>query len=380
MGGVVKNYIWTDSMFCEEENGWFIGGNCSVLFHLNFRTGKLSFISELVSSKIMVYNFYSFCIKIRQYIYCFPGDRNNNIVIYNLISKEQEIIPVENPYGKKVNSIFGGKWKDKIYIILSGLGKIMEIDTNNISNIRYHHIADDEFLRTESVIIGNSIVFPSKLSTRLYEFNMDTYEVTIHNIVEINSIHTICYDGSNCWITGCERKIFAYNWEKKQISVVKEFPEELMYYNVDGNNQIFCSKEIMDKEFGFFGKSVNTLDKIWFIPFRSNKIVYVDKNDMRLNIFEIPNEDENNKLRRCIKQKYAVEYVLKDNIIGIYSFKNKCVYEINSKFLTMKKKEYNMEAEDINLLDLKIMEKDGYISEGHLMELEDYICEVISQN
>ena len=45
---------------------------------------------------------------------------------------------------------------------------------------------------------------------------------------------------------------------------------------------------------------------------------FFDKNNFKVNIFDIPNEDENaNTCKRNMDQKYGVEYVLRDNLIGI---------------------------------------------------------------
>lgn len=374
MKNIVKGCFWTDSIFSEGENGWYIGSDYNVLFQLNFRTGNCKFISELINCKVIDFRTYSFCIKVDHYLYCFP-DTKSNIIIFDLLTKDQEVLPIRNPYKKRISSIFGGKKNNKIYVILSGLGEIIEIDTIDKKIIKYHQIADEELIRTESILINNSIVCASKWNSRLYEFNIDTYNVIVHEIPEVEFIiHTICYDGHNCWITGNERKICAYNWKEKKINAVVELPQELTVYNLNSKNELFMTKENPEKEFGFFWRSINTVDRVWFIPFRANKIIYVDKNNFKVNIFDIPNEDENaNTWKRNMDQKYVVEYVLRDNLIGIYSFKNKCIYEINSDTLSVERKEYYTELADINLISKRMLSENGYILENEFINLKEHI-------
>lgn len=112
-------------------------------------------------------------------------------------------------------------------------------------------------------------------------------------------------------------------------------------------------------------ESINVGNNIWFIPFQTNQILYVNKDTNEINPFEIEEEEEDEKSikNRELNCKYLLQYVYGDRYIGLYSLKNKVVYQIDAYTMKLKTR-----IVTLNIGDSTIIPKSWILQESEDVE------------
>ena len=81
--------------------------------------------------------------------------------------------------------------------------------------------------------------------------------------------------------------------------------------------------------------------KVWLVPQSGNKMLYYDQEDGKVNVFEIQDEEETLETLdlsyRHIASKFFLMYVREERYLGVYSYKNKIMIEIDSINMTCEK-------------------------------------------
>lgn len=94
-------------------------------------------------------------------------------------------------------------------------------------------------------------------------------------------------------------------------------------------------------------------DFIWFIPYQTNEILYVKKDTYEIKVFSLQNElqTQDNLDKQLLNTKYLLEYVRDGRYIGIFSLKNKWIFEIDSWKLDYKILDYSLNKALIEQID-----------------------------
>ena len=97
-------------------------------------------------------------------------------------------------------------------------------------------------------------------------------------------------------------------------------------------------------------------EKVWLIPQSGNKIMYCDKNDRKMRNFNILDEEETAETLdlnyRHIATKFFMMYVREERYLGIYSYKNKRMFEIDTQ--NMNYKNIDIKMDDKSLADIQV--------------------------
>ena len=96
-------------------------------------------------------------------------------------------------------------------------------------------------------------------------------------------------------------------------------------------------------EVPLFNDSILLGEYIWYIPIQDDApVLYIHKDNHNVQIMKISEEKETEKTLRQRENafKYRVVYVRKDRYIGVYSIKNQSIFEIDTKELLVKQKNY----------------------------------------
>ena len=114
---------------------------------------------------------------------------------------------------------------------------------------------------------------------------------------------------------------------------------------------------------------------VWFIPFFSNMIIYIDKTDKSIKELHIKEEVENSlSLRkRVLNHKYLVQYIRDDRWMGLYSVKNEWVVEIDT--VTKDYRILDMYPDENTLSYLKGKYKDTIAYECNEYKVDDFVDE-----
>ena len=154
----------------------------------------------------------------------------------------------------------------------------------------------------------------------------------------------MCHDGEKFWLSGYCKEVYIWDSLTNKINIVNGFPRDFGIYDfteeTDGKANCIASEY---KRFAFI-HSVTLGENIWFIPYITNKIIYVNKYTYQIHTFEVNEEDETKESilsRRNLWYKYLLEYVKDERYLGLYSIKNNCMMEIDTVKMTYEYRSYD---------------------------------------
>ena len=247
-----------------------------------------------------------------------------------------------------------------------GLKQIIEIDIKKKEVIDYYSITDQEDEEiARSVKWDKNIYSVSGSKGRIYVFNIETKKIKVKEFPVVkNGLRIISVEGGKIWLSGYKREIYVWDEDKNDINTLS-LPCNFGIYNFDGKKEQFLDCKTTEYDTSTFLESINVGNYIWFIPFQTDQILYVNKDTNQIDTFEIEEEEEDEKSikNREMNCKYLLQYVYDDRYIGLYSFKNKVVYEIDAYTMKLKTR-----IVTLNIGDSTIIPKSWILQESKDVE------------
>lgn len=357
-----KEFLCSDNWWIENNEVWFVDENRNLLFYLNLCTNKCKFLAEVPTDSNDTYRRNPICIKCEDKIYCMP-DTSNSIWIYHLNNNYFSKIEINNPKNVRLGMYWCWKKQNELYVISRGLNQLFII---NICKDKVEKIYKLEGSIDKSIKVKNCIYYVSSKTYSVFSFDIESKKNKEYRNSEFTrGINKICYDGINFWLSGNNKEIYIWNEVTNSVKVLNNFPKSFGYYNYE-----FIDGELVDYKTQKFNNSifldiVPTEQYIWFIPYQTNQILYVDKGTYKINALEIDDEKETKDTlaKNAMKHKYLIECVSKDNYIFLYSTKNQCILEINSD-RTVKRKKFSFNAESLIQIGKLCMNKKKILFEN----------------
>lgn len=353
-----NHYIWSDNWYLDGNKAWFISGTTDILFCLDRNTKETTWIDNIPLSNEDTFRKHSRCLKWKDRIICLP-DMGSDIKCYHLSDKSWVSIPVMNPLNVRICCSNAWFVQDRLYIVSIGLRQIIElnIETESIDNYYDLSINNDDII-SGSLMKDNCIYVVGISPVVIYKFNCIEKNIKIYDVSEIkDQIQTICYDGEKFWLSGKIKKIYIWYEETGKITFLDAFPESFGVWNFDGKYKNLLNSIDDTMERPLFHYSVAIRDYVWFIPFQTNEILYINKNTFEINVFSLIEENhiEENIKKQLLNHKYLLEYVRDNRYIGLFSLKNRWIFEIDSRELTYEIFDYKLF--DIEKIDERLIRK-----------------------
>lgn len=239
--------------------------------------------------------------------------------------------------------------------------------TKEIEN--YYIVCDDPNIELINCVkVKEQIYCVSRPYNQIYQFDLEKKNVFIHSVKGIDDhFYTICFDGENFWLSGFSKQI--YIWNKKNVKVLRDFPAEFGIYDFFSEKEdvLDCEKERYEAPAFLETRVVGQY--VWFIPFRTNKILYVDKTNYQINQLDIPQERENRTSLATneMLHKFLLEYEYNNRYIGLFSFKNRNILEIDTERIKVSNKIFSLDG---NYLNEKICSDNVLFCEGNYPDRE----------
>ena len=329
----MKKNIWCDSMFCENNSAWMVGSALNALFKFDFDTKTYKYITDFPNVPIMGFRVNQLCMKIQNNIFSFP-DCGECIWIYNIDNNNFDKIMIDNPDKVRIGIYMAFKINSSIYAIASGLKQIIEIGVNKKEILGIYSIEEymqNSLVNCEGCVVHENIYFTIPEKNIVCEFSAKTKKVTVFDISKNIMPQTICYDGANFWLTGKTKEVVKWNREMNSLTYYTNIPKSVgMFEIVDGIFFENTSDTVYQRP--LFRWSMNVRNKIWFIPFTANKVIYLDQATQEICACDIESEYEDGESwSRIEKVKYRFECVFLNRYIFLYSYKNKNYLVIDAK-------------------------------------------------
>lgn len=353
MENQINRFIWSGHEWGIKDNkAYFVDAEKDILCEVDLDTSECNGLAVIPNEHTIKFMLNTRCLKINNEIFCMPcfGDR---VWIYNCEDSSFNSIILNEP--EKYNLYMESSWQmnDKIVSVSRGLCQVIIIDIKS-KRIEYFPIKvlNDDVLISNCVRVNSDIFCTSFNSNRIYKFDLESKETYVYSIGStFEKFSCICFDGENFWISGCSKKV--YIWDGNNDINIINLPESIRNYNFTTGSedivksddkecyvQIFCHLEAID---GY----------IWAIPYRSNLVIYIDKNTLEVKVLHIEDEKETkDSLLEFSRRpfKFFWQYIKNNRYIGIFSLKNNYVIEIDTFIKEEKVKKYSFKINYLNLI------------------------------
>lgn len=366
--------LWGDSWHIEENEAWFVPGDCNELFHADLMANEMELLATLPKSQIYHARTNQNCLKCGNDIYCMP-DRGESIWVYRLDKAEFYEIEIRNNRGVRLGIYDFWHYDKKIYAVSIGLKQLIEISSKDRKIQGYYNLCQnsDEQI-AGSILVGTKIYSVSAVSSNIYQFDIKTKERREFIVPGIKSgLQTICYDGQEFWLSGFRKEIYVWNIEQNTVRILDNFPQEFGGYDVDESGNVSFDFESVIYNYPAFTHSLMIGQAVWFIPYMSTEILYADKITGELNVFKIEQETETKESlaepSRRMPQKYYLEYVREERYIGLYSLKNKSYFEIDAFEKSVSYKSYSLSENSLRTIAKLYIPQNGvYYQENNVLD------------
>lgn len=368
----------------EEDKAYFCGTVLNAIFCVHLNSLQYDLVAWIPEDIAMDVGLNPYCIKRKDCIFCLPGT-GRCVWCYNMYRRDWEKIEIEHDaqlylYNKNLyrnmNSI--------IWLMEDDTGKIIQINLDKKEIQKEYYLSDSgvDDVYGECIFLHNKLYCVVKNTIKCIDLNhgeMITYEAEGFK----SNLFTICYDGTNFWLSGYCKEIYVWNPEQGIVKVITDFPEQFGFYHFSTNSKAYIDCNSYCKEDDpFFYESVLLGKYVWFISSQSSSIIYVDRNTYEANQLYIKAEEETtDSLKREFACKYLFEYVRAERYIGLYSIKNHCIFEIDTIELCVENRDYRLS----NAAVFAIANAYGYNKEKKIFRETkeiDSICfsEILKQN
>ena len=352
-------FIWSDGWWIEDNRAWFVCGTSNTLFNMDLKTGKCEETASIPEQCECKFRQNPFCLKSGRDIFCIPGV-GQSIWIYNLDNCLFTRMDIDKPKGLQLASQF---WivEDAIFIVTANWNKIIEVSISEKKIKKYYTVCGKGIVR-KSILAGNHIYMTSSDDSSVYQFSLETKETRRYNLPGMKKeLSTICFDGRRFWLSGYRNEIYIWDKENDTIVTIDHFPAE------------FETNSVNDFSRPVFKYSIMVGGHIWFIPIRSDKILYADIKNPVLSVFEIGNEKETEESILLCQlwaiAKYLLEYVRDDRYIGLFSAKSARILEIDTQ-------ELNYCWKDCYLKDKYFFQYGGVYKKMYSEGIDDTLYEI----
>lgn len=379
-------FIWSDGWWLENDKAWFVSSVQNILFRIDLKSQECDFEIGIPSLDSFSNRYNPLCIKVGSDIYCIP-DNGKCIWVYNEENHRLAEIQINNPDMVRL-AIYGfWKYENKLYTVSYGLKKIIEIDLIEMQALNYYDLNTKEII-TDSLNMENEIYVLYETG-KVCKFDINTKEIETYMITEEEvKVYKFCFDGEKFWMTGYRNEVYIWNKIKNTFIIINSFPKEFGVYcfeeNTDGN-----AIRKNEYEHQVFEYVVMAGERVWFIPYKANEFLYFDTNKNGLIAFTIEEEMETREslIENEFGEKYRLEYVKEEQFIGLYSFKNKRILEIDAKELKYRWFDFQISDRSLkkctdvleNVFHEKIAFERSLFKRNFLLNTNS-ICKVISNN
>lgn len=238
---------------------------------------------------------------------------------------------------------------DKIFVVSTGLKKIIEIDAESKEIRNYYIVSTDEKIAC-SVMADGIIYTVSQSGNKIFFFDIEKRETGLYELPGgQKKMHTICYTDGAFWMSGYGKEIYVWNKENNTIKIIDHFPAKFGVYHFNNYMGGGLDCRGIEYEMPAFWYVVALGDYVWFIPLRTNKIIYVDRKTYGVHLFEIPEEEETKESLQnwmTIWCKYLLEYVRDGRYLVLYSMKKQCILEVDTLEMKYEYKHYSIQLND----------------------------------
>ncbi len=351
-------FPWSDNWWIEGDRAWFCGGEINALFCVDMNNGQCELVARIPECAIVDFRLNSYCMKYKDIILCLPSEAKC-IWCYDLKKDAWEKIPVDNKeqifyYQENNNQIFFWDYAGWLYK--------MDLEEKKVRKIFFKKFQKEEM--PQYVIVEDKLYHVRGSKILCLDLNDNDIQEVIYEIPHIKAdLFTICFDGTNFWLSGHAKEICVWNPEAGVVRMITDFPEQFGFYHFEQGEIPYLDREsYIDTKSALFEFSIAIGKYVWFIPDRSNDIIFIDKETYKVFMLELEEEQETKESidNHLMDFKFLLQYIRENRYIGIYSLKNRIVFEIDTIDLCVKRTDYKLSEQSIIMIVEAYRQYEGY--------------------
>lgn len=371
-------FPWSDNWWIEKNIAYFCAGRIGAIFCVNMDSQECKFLAQIPDCHLYNFRLYSYCVKYRNVIFCLPS-WGKCIWCFCLEKREWKKIEVRNEKQLQFSAVS--------YVSGCELIRLIETETKNIYEINLDNVKIRQKYQNEFAVTGLYVIVGSKFygitARRICFIDMASKKTDIFSYSEIKSeLYTICYDGTNFWLSGYGKEVYVWNPQLGIIKTINKFPKDFGMYNYsnDGKQLVDCNSYLFSNP--FFADSFALGEYIWFIPFQANQVIYINKYTFCVYELKIEEEIETQEslLKNKMNHKYLVEYIRENRYIGLYSLKNKRIFEIDTVEICIIIKKYKLTDKTVSKLADIFYDEHGILNEGANEMHKEFFCPLVNKS
>lgn len=348
--------------YAEDDDIWFVGERYPLIFQVCMDDWVVKDVIRIKDDEFKDTKQYWDLVKVQNKIVLLPSN-HNKITIYHTDTHDFSCIYLES-----VSAVMGYyKEGEKLYLISDSEIIILDIEQEKINEcipIPYENI----IISGRVFGIGGHIFILLIYNNQILDFCVEDKHFSCLDInCDVNGFVTGLIDDSDVWLAGCSGRIVKWNYISGKCSFYDELPDKFKSYNYKANGdfvpwtqgwtQGICLKYWYD--------CFMVGDKIWFIPFLSDSLLYIEKQSNIICQYLFGNEEETElTVKTHQTAKFLFMGVWRKRYIKIYSTKRNIIYSIDARTLECTEEIFNIkyvnEEEVKNIIYNVVLRKGTY--------------------
>lgn len=338
----------------DNEDVWFLGENYSLLFQVSLVDCSIKKIIRIKDEKFMQFRRYWRLLKIRSRVILIPIN-STKITIYHTDRDKFSFIYLDEPTVNCMNCI---EKEQKLYLISDT--EIIVIDVEKERVEEYIPVpANGKVNSMVALLDGEHIFIPLVFQAAVIDFYIPERNFSYTYLdCGANGFVAGVSDGEKIWLAGDSGNIICWSYISGELIIYDQVPEEFESFNYDkqGNFVKWGSGWRPGVCFKFWYDCFLLDDRVWFIPFLSDSLLYIDKRNHRLCKFTLDHERETEfSMKNRPSRKFMFIGIQQERYIKVYSMKRNLIYSIDSVTLL-----YTEETFLINNIDMMGIEKEYF--------------------
>lgn len=283
-------FIPNDGMWLDEDENaaWFVGNRDNVLYRMELADMRTAPVAAVPAEPGDSFRMTPECIKYRNKICCLP-DKGDCVWVYDLETQLFDSIQIHNPDGVRIG--IHNYWidGDVLWCVSYGMSKILAFDLENKQIAVCFDIFSTDKDKTGYCAekVGNKIYCVSRLAGKICEFDVVAKTAEYFSLdINDKGLNTIIFDGKDFWLSGYAARLYRWNKESGQVTVLDHMPDDFTVMGKRSAEKHDCFESPL------FYDCVNAGSYIFFMPWNTpdavcSSILIVDKTNLAAAALEV---------------------------------------------------------------------------------------------
>lgn len=370
-------------MLVSDNKAWVVSGYDNFLYEIDVDKWDATFIEKVKMEGNDPWRGNYAGVVYKNKIICLP-DRNDKIAIYDITTENLTYIDMPRNNFEHWDVTAYILKEDILYMFSRTQKMIIKADLITASCEVYDKLDIDK----QIIVLASKDKFMFiTLGEQLELYSYNLWKRTVQKEFSIENkkkYTTFLCDGENVWFSGMRKNFLCWN---SASNLAREIDfSQFDIYEYLPKLQEDCYYKANEEEFAepLFANQFVYGNYIWFVPLRSSHIIRVNKYDYRVEMIELPDEEEtfrswNLRIGGLNALRFVFEFINQKGNLLIYSYKNQVHYVIDADTGKLKETKSALKTVNITKKIETILNENMHLTEGINCSL-NYLLKYVINN